>query len=110
MLNVATNNIKIKTIHRVGGNGCIWEGLSLINTSWVSQSLFYEVLNAVSDVFKRKCLFNGEIMLHSVFNKATDKVVLLEVKGLIQIIIKLRAEKILHAFLSPNILFRGMKY
>ena len=31
----------------------------------VSQSVFYEVLNAVSDdVFKRKCLFNGDIIFH----------------------------------------------
>ena len=35
----------------------------------VSQSVLYEVLNAVSDgVFKRKCLFNGEIMFYSTFN------------------------------------------
>ena len=31
------------------------------------QSVLYEVLNAVSyDVFKRKCLFNGEIMTNVV--------------------------------------------
>ena len=107
----ATNNIQIKIIHRVVGDGCIWEGLSLINACWVSQSVFYEVLNAVGDdVFQRKCLFNGEIMLHSAFNKDTEKVVLLEVKGLIQIIVKFRAEKILRMFLSPNILLRDMKY
>ena len=37
----------------------------------VSQSMFYEVLkNGVSDdVFKRKCLLNGEIMFHSAFIK-----------------------------------------
>ena len=36
----------------------------------VSQSVLHEVLNAVSDdVFKRKCLFNGEIMFHSEFHK-----------------------------------------
>ena len=43
----------------------------------VSQSVLYEVLNAVPDVFKRKCLFNGEIMFHSAFKKDTEKVVLL---------------------------------
>ena len=44
----------------------------------VSQSVFYEVLNAVSDdVFKRKCLFNGEMMFYSAFKKDTEKVVLL---------------------------------
>ena len=44
----------------------------------VSQSVLYEVLNAVSDdVFKRKCLFNGEIMFYSAFKTDTEKVVLL---------------------------------
>ena len=44
----------------------------------VSQSVLYEVLNAVpGDVFKRKCLVNGEIMFHSAFNKDTEQVVLL---------------------------------
>ena len=44
----------------------------------VSQSVLYEVLNAVSDdVFKRKCLFNGEIMFYSALKKDTEKVVLL---------------------------------
>ena len=43
-----------------------------------SQLVLYEVLNAVpDDVFKRKCLFNGEIMFHSAFKKDTEKVVLL---------------------------------
>ena len=57
--------------------------MSLMNVVSVSQSVsqivLYEVLNAVppDDVFKRKCLFNGEIMLHSVFKKDTEKVVLL---------------------------------
>ena len=34
-----------------------------------SQSVLYEVLNAVppDDVFKRKCLSNGEIIFHSAF-------------------------------------------
>ena len=44
----------------------------------VGQSVLYEVLNAVSDdVFKRKRLFNGEIMFHSAFKKDTEMVVLL---------------------------------
>ena len=44
----------------------------------VSQSVLYEVLNAVSDdVFEIKCLFNGEIMFYSAFEKDTKKVVLL---------------------------------
>ena len=43
-----------------------------------SQSVLYEVLNAIPDyVFKRKILFNGEIMFHSAFKKDTGKVVLL---------------------------------
>ena len=44
----------------------------------LSQSVLYEVLNAVpDDVFKRTFLFNGEIMFHSAFKKDTEKVVLL---------------------------------
>ena len=66
------------------GDGCIWEGISLINACWDSQPIFYEVLNAISDdAFKRKCLFNGEVMFYSGFKQDTVKVVLLEVKGLI---------------------------
>ena len=43
-----------------------------------SQSVLCEVLNAVSDdVFKRRCLFNGEIMFYSASKKDTEKVVLL---------------------------------
>ena len=49
-------------------------------------------------------------MFYSAFKKDTEKVALLEVKGLIQIIVKFRAEKILRAFLSPSILLRDMKY
>ena len=48
-----------------------------MNACWVSQSVFYEVLNAVNNgVFKKKCLFNGEITFHSAFKKDTEKVVL----------------------------------
>ena len=44
----------------------------------VSQSMWYEVSNAVSDdVFKRKCLFNGKIMFRSAFKKDTENAVLL---------------------------------
>ena len=78
---LTANNIKIT--HRVVRDGCFWEGISLMNACWVSQSVFYEVLNIVSDVFKIKCLFNGEIMFHSAFKKDTEKVVLLELIGLI---------------------------
>ena len=43
----------------------------------VSQSVLCEVLNAVSDdVFKRKCLFNGEIMFYSAFKKDHEKIVI----------------------------------
>ena len=41
----STNNIKIKGIrHRVTGDGCIGEGTSVINTSWVSQLVLHQVL------------------------------------------------------------------
>ena len=50
-------------------------------------------------------------MFHSAFEKNAEKVVLLVVKGLIQIFVKFRAEKVLRTFLSPNILLmRGIKY
>ena len=79
-----------------------------------SQSVLYEVLNAVSnDMFKRKCLFNdGEIMFYSGFKKDILKRLCykLEVKGLIKIIENFRAEKIFCMFLSLNILWRGMEY
>ena len=41
-------------------------------------------------------------MLHLVFKKDTQKVVLLEVKGLIQIIVQFKAERILCTLLSPT--------
>ena len=49
-------------------------------------------------------------MFHSAYKKGTEKVVLLEMEGLIQIIVKFWAEKIVCVFLSLNILLRGMKY
>ena len=53
-------------------------GRNITNDCCVSQSVLYEVLNPVSDdVFKIKCLFNGEIMIYSAFKKDTEKVVLL---------------------------------
>ena len=68
---------EIKKTHRVIWDGCIWNGISLTNASWVSQSVLCEVLNAVSDdVFKTKCLFNGEIIFYSAFKKDTEKVLL----------------------------------
>ena len=52
-------------------------GRNITYVCCVSQSVLYEVLNAVpDDVFKRKCLFNGE-MFHSAFKKDTEKIVLL---------------------------------
>ena len=48
------------------------------NAVSVIQSVLHEDLNAGLDVFKRKCLNNGEIMFHSaLFKKDTEKVVLL---------------------------------
>ena len=57
-----------------------------------------------------KKIFNGEITFHSSFKKSSEKDVLLEVKGLIQIMVKFRAETILRLFLSTNIYLRGTKY
>ena len=53
------------TCHRVVGDGCIWEGISPMNSCLVSQSVFYQVLNAVIltdvGVVQRK---RGEIIFH----------------------------------------------
>ena len=60
-----------------------------MNACRVSHSVLYQVLNAVSDgVFEE----NVEIIFH--FKKETEKIVLLQVKSLIQIIIKFRTGKI----------------
>ena len=54
----------IITHHRVIGDGCIWGGISLMNDCRVSQSVFYQVLNAVSEVvFKRKCLIEKQYFI-----------------------------------------------
>ena len=54
----STNNIKIKigvvevTVRvRVTGDGCIWEGISLTNARWVSQSAVHQGSNVIDDVF-----------------------------------------------------------
>ena len=46
------------THHRVIGNGCIHLGIgTCVQCQSISQSVFYQVLNAVIDgAFKRKCL------------------------------------------------------
>ena len=74
---VAANNIKIKITSRSCGRW-MHSGRNITYECCISQSVFYEVLNGVpDDVFKIKCLFNGEIMFHSAFKKDTEKVVLL---------------------------------
>ena len=52
----------------------------------VSQSVFYQVLNPISE----KKMFKGEIIFHL---KRILKRLLLQLKGLIQIIVKFKAEK-----------------
>ena len=42
------------THHKFVGDGCIGEGISLMNACRVSQSVLYQVLNAVSDVVMTK--------------------------------------------------------
>ena len=74
---VAGNNIKIKITYR-SCRRWMHSGRNITYECGVSQSVLYEVLNAVpDDVLKRKCLFNGEITFHSAFKKDTEKVVLL---------------------------------
>ena len=56
MASWSTNNIKTKITQKVVRDGCK-ENLSFMNACWVSQPVFYQVFNAVSDdVFRRKCL------------------------------------------------------
>ena len=65
-------------------------------TSQFIQPAFYQIQNSVSDgVFNQKKMFNGEI----IFYLKRIKVVLLQVKGFIQIIVKFRAEESLCTFL-----------
>ena len=40
--------------HRVIGNRCIWERISLMNACCVSQSMIHQVLSARDGVFKKK--------------------------------------------------------
>ena len=44
------------TCHRVIGDGCIWEGILLMNVCCVNQSVIHQVLNASDGVFKKKSL------------------------------------------------------
>ena len=116
----STYHIKIKiTRHRVMEDACIWEGISLMNVCWVSQSVFYQILNAVSDaVFKKNVWWRNNIL----FKKETEKIALLQVKGSIQIIVKFSTKKrfyhppdilwgarnIRHQILCSNTLKKGM--
>ena len=86
------NHIKIKTNHfRFTENGCIWEGMSLMNACWVSE--FYQVLKAVQWwCVWRKCLMEKKYV-----KKETEKIDLLQVKDLIHIIV----------YHPPVILLRG---
>ena len=54
----------IITHHRVVGDGCIWEGMSLINACWVSQLVLCQVLNPVSQWWcvLKKIFYDGEII------------------------------------------------
>ena len=104
------NNLKIKIIcHRVIGNGCIWEEISPMNAYRQSQSV--SVLSSfkcrsMMVVFKKTWRDNIS------FKKKTEKIVLLQVKGLIQIIVKFRTDKYLCMFLSSNtnMVLRGTHY
>ena len=50
---------------RVIGDKWIWGRMSFINSIRVSKSVFYQVLNAVSDgVFKIKSLMEKKIIFH----------------------------------------------
>ena len=67
-----------------------------MNACCVNQSVFYQLLHTVSDgVFKRNFLQWNNISL-----KYAQIVVLLQVKYLIQITVKLNAEKVMYKFLS----------
>ena len=94
----STNNIKFKITHyRDIGDGCIWEVISLMNTCWFSVlSLNFKCSQWWCVKIKENVQWRSNIS----FKKDTEKVVLLQVKNLIQIIFKFRDEKILCTFLS----------
>ena len=104
------NNLKIKIIcHRVIRNGCIWEGISLMNACRQSQSV------SVLSSFKYRSvmvMFKKTWRNNISFKKETEKVVLLEVKGLTQITVKFRTDKYSRTFLSSNtnMILRGTHY
>ena len=54
----------IITHHKVVGDGCIWEGISLMNACWVSQLVPCQVLNPVSQWWcvLKKIFYDGEII------------------------------------------------
>ena len=88
-------NIKFKmTCYRVAADGCICREILIINVCWVSQSVIYQVLNVSAwwCVFFFK--FNKEIISHC----KKIRIVLLQVKDLIKIIIKFRPKNILYTF------------
>ena len=99
------NNLKIKIIrHRVIGDGCICEGISHEYLQSQSVSILSSFkYRSVMVVFKKTWRSNIS------FKKETEKIVLLQMKGLIQIIAKFRTVKYLCMFLSSNtnILLRG---
>ena len=64
-----------------------------MDACWVSQWMFYVVLNAVSDdVFLKKYVIGNGVYFIQHLKKNTEKIVLLEVKGLIQVTVKFRTE------------------
>ena len=67
-----------------------------MNACGVSQLVFHQILNAVSGVFKEND--NGEIMFH--LKRILKR--LSQAKGLMQVIVKFRAEIILCTFLSST--------
>ena len=67
----------------------------------LAESVFYQVLNAVKLTVCLKKMFNGEIGNAS-FKKETEKIVSLQVTGLIQIIVKSTTEKNFCSFLSST--------
>ena len=59
-------------------NGCIWEGILLMNICWVSQSaVFCQSFKCSSIMACLKKMLNGEMS----FKKDTETIVLLKVEG-----------------------------